>query len=130
VGAVEQIAADYGDRIHALMVYIREAHATDEWTTDDNTEAGIEVVQPTTLDERQRVAQQLNGVLALSIPVVVDDLDDTVGKAYGGWPERLYVIDAEGNIAYQGGYGPRDFKPDEVRAHLADEYGPPVAGTR
>ena len=50
----------------------------------------------------------------VSLPVLVDAIDDTVGKAYSGWPDRLYVIDAEGKLAYVGAPGPRGFRPAEV----------------
>jgi len=39
-------------------------------------------------------------------------------KDYAGWPDRLYVIDGDGKIAYKGAPGPRGFKPDEIPAVL------------
>ena len=35
------------------------------------------------------------------------------------------MIDPEGRIAYQGGYGPFDFDPEEVEEYLEDHVGPP-----
>jgi hypothetical protein len=43
--------------------------------------------------------------------------------AYSAWPERLYVIDESGHIAYRGGMGPFHYKPAEVRDWLAARYG-------
>lgn len=85
---------------------------------DDNTEAGIEVLQPTTDFDRAEVARTCQSALAVAFPTVVDGIDDAVGKAYGAWPERLYVLDAEGVVAYQGGYGPFDFHPAEAEEAL------------
>lgn len=116
--------ADYGAAAEFLMVYIREAHAADEWVTPDNTGAGISIPQPTTLGERQAVASQCGDAMNLSFPVVVDDVDDSVATAYAAWPDRLYVVGADGRIAYQGGYGPFGFKPAEVREWLAANVGP------
>ena len=65
--------------------------------------------------ERQKVAKEFAAQLKLSIPVLVDTMDDQVGKAYAGWPDRLYVIDAEGRVALKGGPGPGGFSP-AVRA--------------
>jgi len=45
---------------------------------------------------------------------VFDALDNAVASTYGGWPDRLYLIDTDGRIAYQGGEGPFGFKPDEL----------------
>jgi Iodothyronine deiodinase len=43
--------------------------------------------------------------------------------AYSAWPERLYVIDESGHIAYRGGMGPFHYDPKEVRTWLAARYG-------
>ena len=40
----------------------------------------------------------------------MDDMQDTLMKAYGAWPERLYVIQG-GKILYKGGKGPFFYKP-------------------
>jgi acetyl esterase len=34
--------------------------------------------------------------MKLSIPCLLDGMDDAVEKAYAGWPDRLYIVDAEG----------------------------------
>ena len=60
--------------------------------------------------------------LDLTIPTVVDGLDDRVSRLYGAWPERLYVIDGQGEVSYKGAMGPFGFEPDEVREHLLDHY--------
>jgi type I thyroxine 5'-deiodinase len=41
-------------------------------------------------------------------------LDDTVNKAYSGWPDRLYLVGKDGQVAYKGGPGPSGFKPLEL----------------
>lgn len=50
--------------------------------------------------------------LDLPMPALVDGVDDTVGKAYGGWPDRLYVIGKDGKVAYAGAQGPAGFDPE------------------
>ncbi len=119
--------AEYGGGAEFLMVYIREAHASDEWVTPDNTGSGISISQPTTLTERQGAASQCGDAMDISFPVVVDDVDDAVATAYAAWPDRLYVVGADGRIAYQGGYGPFGFKPGEVRQWLEGHVGPRTA---
>jgi hypothetical protein len=49
--------------------------------------------------------------LKLSMPVLVDTIDDQVDKVYAGWPDRLYIIDAEGKVAHKGAPGPGGFGP-------------------
>lgn len=48
------------------------------------------------------------------MPLLVDDVDDRVGRAYSGMPDRLYVIDRDGKVVYKGGRGPFGFKPGEM----------------
>jgi hypothetical protein len=52
------------------------------------------------------------------MPTVVDGIDNAVASAYGGWPDRLYLVGADGRIAFQGGEGPFGFKPDELERAL------------
>ena len=52
------------------------------------------------------------------MPLVVDEMDDRVGHAYSGMPDRLYLIDREGRIAYKSGRGPFGFKPDELEQSI------------
>lgn len=54
-------------------------------------------------------------------------MDDGANQAHGAWPERLYVIDANGKVAYKGGPGPFQYKPQEVRAWLSAGFPKPVA---
>lgn len=52
------------------------------------------------------------------MPVLVDEMDDRVGHAYSGMPDRLYLIDREGRVAYKGGRGPFGFKPGDLEQSL------------
>jgi hypothetical protein len=59
----------------------------------------------------------------MEMPMAMDGLDNAVASAYGGWPDRLYLVGRDGRIAYQGGEGPFGFKPEEleraIETHLA-----------
>jgi len=37
-----------------------------------------------------------------------------MNKHYFAWPDRIYVIDSDGKLAYVGGPGPRGFRVPEV----------------
>jgi type I thyroxine 5'-deiodinase len=41
-----------------------------------------------------------------------------VERAYTAWPDRLYVIDQAGAVAYKSAAGPFGFKPSDVQATL------------
>jgi len=55
--------------------------------------------------------------------VAVDGIDNAVASAYGGWPDRLYLISPDGRIAFEGGEGPFGFKPEELGLAIEDELG-------
>lgn len=93
------------------IVYIREAHPTDGWQVARNEREKILVKQPTSDAERADVAQTCVKQLKFSMPCLIDDLKDSTNKAYAAWPDRLYVVDIDGKIAYKGGPGPGGFKP-------------------
>ena len=71
-----------------------------------------------TLDERFAAARQGVSRLGLTMPVLVDSMDDDVSKAFAAWPERIYVVGADGRVAFAGGPGPFEFDPDAAVAAL------------
>ncbi len=56
--------------------------------------------------------------LGITMPMVVDDMDDHVGHLYSGMPDRLYVLDGDGRVVYKGGRGPFGFKVGEMEQSL------------
>jgi Iodothyronine deiodinase len=122
LAALEAQHRRYGRRVTYLIVYIREAHPEDGWVLEENRAAGVSVRDPRSIEERAAVATTCARVLPTTIPTLLDATDDAVTSAYGGWPDRLYLISDSGRIAYQGGEGPYGFDPDAldsaVRAEL------------
>jgi hypothetical protein len=108
----------YKDRVAFLFVYIKEAHPSGGWQMDINMEENVVFTDPTSLNERRGVATKCRATLRLTMPTVVDDVDNRVDDAYAGWPERMYVIDTAGRIAHAGRRGPWGFKPQEVEQWL------------
>jgi hypothetical protein len=76
------------------------------------------VNQPRTYEERVKVAGECLQDLKLRIPCLVDDMQNTAQKGYAGWPDRIYVIDAEGKVAYKGDRGPGGFRPAHAEEAL------------
>ena len=96
------------------MIYIREAHPQDGRQAPANLRDGFVLNDPQSLEERRKVATDFVSKLKLTLPVLVDTLDDKAKLAFDSWPDRIYVLDAEGKVAYKSGPGPAGFKPDEV----------------
>jgi Iodothyronine deiodinase len=112
LGVLHDLHERYGDRVAFFVVYIREAHPEDGWVLTANREQEIAVADPASGEEREAVGEACVARLAIRIPTLVDGLDDAVARAYGGWPDRLYLIDRDGRVAFQGGEGPFGFEPE------------------
>ena len=110
--------ARFKDQVDFYAVYIREAHPTDGWQMSDNDRAGIKLEQPQTIEQRNLVATRCCTSLGLTMPLLVDTIDDRVNRAYSGFPDRRYLVDRAGRIAYKGGRGPFGYKPRELEQTL------------
>jgi len=99
------------DRVEFLVVYIREAHPEEGWVITPNRDEDIRISDPTTSEERVEVATACALRLKIRMPVVVDEIDDQIASAYGALPDRLYLIDSDGRVAFQSERGPWGFKP-------------------
>ena len=105
-----------------MVVYIKEAHPEDEWQMAVNERQDVVFKQPKTYEERQHIASLMVEAFDIKIPTVIDKMDNSCQIAYSAWPERYYLVDKQGKIAYKGKPGPRGFRPDEFRAFLTDRY--------
>ena len=99
-------------------MYILEAHPTDVWQSQSNIKEKIVFASPKDYQERESVAGSCVRKLGIKFPAVLDGFDNSVKKAYTGWPDRIYLIDIKGQIAYKSKPGPFGFKPEELRTAL------------
>jgi hypothetical protein len=115
---LEALYREYAERAEFIAVYVREAHPTDGWRMESNDRAGIAFAQPADLEERSSAALACSSHLEVSMPLAVDRMDDRVGHLYSGMPDRLYVIDRNGRVAFKSGRGPFGFRPGEMEQAL------------
>ena len=118
-----QLYNDYKDHADFLTVYVREAHPTDEWQMKSNVKEDVCYAQPKTLEQRIAIANDFVQRQKYPVPFGIDDMTNAANDAYSAWPERIYIIDEQGKIAYAGGMGPFNYHPEEARAWLAARYG-------
>jgi hypothetical protein len=86
------------------------------------------IPDPATLAERRQVACEFASKFDVSVPVLVDTMDDATTQAYSGMPERTCILDAEGKIAYAGDARPYNIQADEVCQTLDKLLGVANAG--
>lgn len=92
VPSLQDVYRDYRGRTEWLMMYVREAHP------------GEGLGAHKTYEQKRRHADFLRRDDYIAWPVVVDDLEGTNHHAYGMLPNSVFLIDADGRIAFRGDY--------------------------
>ena len=83
-----------------------------------NVKDKVLFASPKNEQERAFVAGACVRKLGIEFPAVLDEFNNATEQAYIGWPDRLYLIDAKGRVAYKSKPGPFGFKPDELKTAL------------
>ena len=87
-----------------------------------NEKEGVCYPQPTTLEDRVKIANDFVKRFHYEMPLFVDPIENPANKAYAGWPERFYIVDEKGTIVYKGKPGPFGYHPEEVEEWLARRF--------
>jgi hypothetical protein len=88
-----------------------------------NVKDDVCYAQPKNLEQRVAIANDFVMRFKYPLPFGIDGMSNAANDAYAAWPERLYIIDESGHIAYRGGMGPFKYNPGEVRDWLAAKFG-------
>ena len=83
-----------------------------------NEREGVVYKNPQSDAERVTIAGSCVRNLGIRIPALVDGIDNTVERLYTGWPDRLYLIGADGRVAFKSAPGPFGFHPENLEAAL------------
>jgi hypothetical protein len=84
-----------------------------------NIKDNVVFASPKTEDDRAFIAGACVRKLGIEFPAVLDEFGNSTEQAYTGWPDRIYLIDSQGQVAYKSRPGPFGFKPDQLGAALA-----------
>jgi len=114
---------DYKNAAQFFLIYIKEAHPSDDWAKPVDGEDTY-YADPTDLSERTSVAETCVTDLGLTLPTLVDDMENSTARAYKAWPDRLYIVGTDGRITYQGPPGPAGFDVDVAETALKAELRP------
>ncbi len=83
-----------------------------------NVRQNVVFASPKSLDERTTVAESCVRNLHIDIPALLDNFQNTTEVNYTGWPDRLYVIDRDGRVAFKSKPGPFGFDPSAMEEAL------------
>ena len=117
-GALKTFQKSYGSKIPFLLVYIREAHADDNWQSTRNVREGVSVGAAATFADKQAHAAVCRRELHLPFPALVDGMDGAVESAYNAWPSRAFIIGVDGRILYSTRLTELEFHADEMESIL------------
>ena len=121
MGALHELYDLHKGEVAFFIVYIKEAHPEDGWVVTHNRDEGIAVVDPRSSGDRSTVAEACVVKSAIRIPMLIDGLGNAVASAYGGWPDRLYLIGRDGRVAFRGEPGPFGFVPERLAEAIGAE---------
>lgn len=130
---MQSLAERYGGLADFRIVYISEAHATDEWPISSGRCNGgrgpVCVAQPRTTEDRIRLAERFARDFCVdpaTLPILVDPLH--LGQPFDAelapWPIRFYVLhQATARLLYCSVPKQASFDLGELRAILRAEEG-------
>jgi len=99
-------------------IYIQEAHPSDIWQMRSNIRDRVVFRSPQSEGERFQVADSCVRTLGIRFPALIDGMDNVVEKQYTGWPDRLFLIDRDGKLAFKSEPGPFGFRPDALETAI------------
>ncbi len=107
---MEAMYQAYREIAEIRLIYIREAHAADgKWPVDYAKRLGIN--EHRTFGERCATAKSFLDDHTLTIPCLIDTIEDQVNDAYSAWPDRIYIVRTDGRLALVARPGPAGFAP-------------------
>ena len=97
---------EYKKRLNVAVLYVIDAHpkgdlspySGEEWVTKENIEEGILIRQPRNQDERISRAVELQELLGLSAPIMVDNMDNIGWESIGNGPNSATLISKDGTV--------------------------------
>ena len=126
MAASEAVYAKYRDVINFIMIDTIEAYPVGsacpyngEQTTVESSytvagESGMPIQQPKTYGERVKQAIGFKTTLSITIPMLVDEMDNAVWCTYGPASNIAYLIDTDGTIVIKQPY----YAPEEMETAI------------
>lgn len=108
----DKLQADFAGRGFAFfMLYTRESHPAENYRAHESFE------------QKLSYARELQRLENIRVSIIVDHLDGRIHRAYGVWPNALFVVHKDGRLVYRSNMANhrelRQFLEDVVAAEQA-----------
>lgn len=124
MGRLNELYAAWRDRVEFYCVYIQEAHPEDGWQVDQNVQEGVVYDQPQSANERAQIAKTCVLRTGFQMPLLLDSMDNAIDRRYAALPERLYLLDESGVVAWKSVMGSGGFDAEAfavaIEEHVAE----------
>ena len=115
-GRLQSLYEKHSDEADFWWVYIQEAHASD----GRRPSRTVDIALHKTIADRKAAAKGCVAASSLKVPVLIDDIEDTVSKAYSALPERFFILGTDGKVEYSGKRGPHGVDIDALEKRLEE----------
>jgi peroxiredoxin len=88
VPAFNQLQKEF-DSVSFFLLYTRESHPAENYAAHNSFE------------QKLAYARDLKRLENIQFPILVDHLDGGIHRAYGAWPNALFVIDKDGRLIFR-----------------------------
>jgi peroxiredoxin len=88
VPAFNQLQKEF-DSVSFFLLYTRESHPAENYAAHNSFE------------QKLAYARDLKRLENIQFPILVDHLDGRIHRAYGVWPNALFVIDKDGRLIFR-----------------------------
>ena len=110
--ALAQLQRDFSNNdITCFFLYTRESHPAENYCAH------------TSFEQKLSYARDLQRLENIRVPIIVDHLDGRIHRAYGPWPNALFVIHKDGRLIFRSNMANhaelRQFLLDIVAAEVA-----------
>jgi hypothetical protein len=97
--ANEELYKTWGALVHVITIYTKEAHPIEQNPAQFSRDArGTPMTQPQTYAERLAMAARTVKEAGITMPVLVDEMDNPLWCTYGRMPNNAFLIGQDGYI--------------------------------
>jgi hypothetical protein len=116
-----ELVENFADSVDFIIVYLSEAHPTNEWKIDGNFDIYQHVLQKDRIEAgkilEKTIIEKFGEEKAKKMPIYLDLMTNEFSDSFAAHPERLLVIDNR-TLTFYGGTGPFFYSIPELRQFL------------